>query len=66
MTVAVVAAAPSAAPHSEVAVVMAMPMTVLVLMVMPVLTVLLVPRCVGRAVEKPSGKHLWLLMMVGT
>jgi hypothetical protein len=45
---------------------MAMPMTVLVLMVMPVLTVLLVPRCVGRAVEKSSGKHLWLLMMVGT
>jgi hypothetical protein len=49
--VAVVAAAPAATPHREMAVVMAVPMTVL----MPVF--------VSRAVEKPSGKHLGLLVV---
>jgi hypothetical protein len=46
MTVAVVVATAAAAPHRKMTVVMAMPVTVLV------------PRFVGRAVEKPSGKHL--------
>jgi hypothetical protein len=46
MTVAMVVAAAAAAPHRKVTVVMAMPMTVLV------------PGFVGKAVGKPSGKHI--------